>query len=194
MLRHRATQSCSFRKLTSSFTREHRHWGNDCYLEVGISNFREGQLVAPCLGGHSQTLKRIVKRRRRSCVSLARTSYRICSTRLESQVSMQHFPPLMYGFCSDYLHFSFHIWPQTTSGKSWKAYYFWVCIWMYLLLKKKVEKHLPRKISLSSLIHYFNLIVWHSHSQKETLHGKKSRQLWLWNGWGPGSTSLLLRG
>lgn len=47
MLRHRATQSHSFRKLTPSFTREHRHWGYGCYLEVDISNFRVGQLRGP---------------------------------------------------------------------------------------------------------------------------------------------------
>lgn len=47
MLRHRATRSHSFRKLTPSFTREHRHWEYGCYLEVDISNFRVGQLCGP---------------------------------------------------------------------------------------------------------------------------------------------------
>lgn len=85
---------------------------------------------------------------------------------------MKHVPQLMYGFPSDHLHFSLCIWPQTTSGKTRKAYYFLVCIWMYLLLKKKLKSIFPEKISLSSLKAHFNLIVWHSHSRNETLHGK----------------------
>lgn len=78
----------------------------------------------------------------------------------------------MCGSCSDNFHFSFSIWPQTTSGRTLTAYYLLVGVWMYLFLLKRLKKNLSSKASLSSLKAYFNLIVWHSRSQNETLCGK----------------------
>lgn len=156
---------------------------------MGTGTAGRASSMAPCTGGHSPSLQIIVERIHTSCVSLGACTSQIisCSMHLESQVSMQRIPPFMYGSCSDNFHFSFSIWPQTTSGRMLTAYYLLDSIWMYLFLfLKKTEKHLFSKISLSSLKAHFNLIVWHSHSQNETLCGKIKTAA-IWNGPGPGS-------
>lgn len=174
MLRHRATRSRSFRKFTPSFTREHRHWGYGCYLEVDISNFRVGQLRGPLP-------RRSFSNTRENC---QKETQKLCE--LGSQFLLNLFDTFrksgLHATCPT-AYVWFPLWPSSLFFLYLTPNYFWqdteglLFLSLYLnvlitLKKKKLKSIFPEKISLSSLKAHFNLIVWHSHSWNETLHGK----------------------